>query len=102
MRATISANGRSSAIDTVDPIRVIAALAFVLGLIGLGGFLLRRYGANGALLGAQNGGRISVVESCYLDARRKLVLVRRDNVEHLLLLADRRETVVETIGAKDE
>ena len=40
--------------------------------------------------------RLSVVEARTLDARRQLVLIRRDGVEHLLLLSPNAETVVET------
>ncbi len=39
--------------------------------------------------------RIGVVEVSPLDSRRKLVLVRRDDVEHLLVLSPTEETVIE-------
>jgi flagellar protein FliO/FliZ len=42
------------------------------------------------------GGRLKVVEVTAIDTRRRLVLVRRDGVEHLLLLGANGETVVET------
>jgi len=86
--------------DTVDPLRFLFAFLFVVGLIGVLAIALRRYGrtASGqAILGMKDdGGRLKVMEIRYIDARRKLVLVRRDNVEHLLLIADGRELVVET------
>jgi flagellar protein FliO/FliZ len=86
--------------DTVDPSRFILSFLFVLGLIGLLAMALRHYAASGkfsqAMRGGNADGRIKILEVRYLDPRRRLVLVRRDHVEHLLLLADGRETVVES------
>lgn len=82
--------------DTVDPIRFIVAFVFVLGLIGLLAMGLKRYGKAQQIFGAQQDGRIKIIETRYLDPRRRLVLIRRDNREHLLLLADGREVVIES------
>ena len=90
--------------DTVDPTRFIFAFIFVLGLIGLSAVALRRYGQSAsskffmgrALNPTLQSNRLQVLEVRYIDARRKLVLVRRDEVEHLLLLADNRELVIES------
>ncbi len=76
-----------------------AALVCVVSLIGVCAVLARRFG--GAALGLSGGStaaagrRLQVVERQMLDARRQLVLVRRDDREHLLLLAPDRETVIE-------
>jgi flagellar protein FliO/FliZ len=79
-------------------IRFVAALVFVLALIGLFGFLLRRFGPNAGLPVQRRGTqrRLGVVEVLPLDARRRLVLVKRDGVEHLLLLGMGDDRVVET------
>ena len=83
--------------EAVEPLRVIFAFAFVLGLIALMAAGLRYYSKSRNLYsGAQPGGRLHVVETRYLDPKRRLVLVRRDDKEHLLLLADGRETVIES------
>lgn len=78
-------------------IRFVAALVFVLALIGLFGFLLRRFGPNAGLPVQRRGARrrLGVVEVLPLDARRRLVLVKRDGVEHLLLLGLGDDRVVE-------
>jgi flagellar protein FliO/FliZ len=90
--------------DTVDLPRFILAFMVVLGLIGLLAFVLKRYdGIAKKLLHDKTGsGRLEVVEMRPLDSKRKLALVRRDGVEHLLLLADGRETVVESGIKRDE
>jgi flagellar protein FliO/FliZ len=87
--------------ESIDPLRSLAAFLFVIGLIGIMAIVLRRYGRGrrfgSALLHAGGGeGRVQVVEVMYLDPRRKLVLVRRDDAEHLLLLAEGRELVIES------
>lgn len=72
---------------------VKAAVAFVLVLSLMGGLhlFLRRF--NGGLPAASK--RLKVVEFLPLDARRRLVIVKRDDKEHLLLLGPQGETVVE-------
>ncbi len=78
-------------------IRLSAALGAVLGLILLAAWAVRRFGLTGiaAATGAGGQKRLSVVEVRPLDARRQLVLVRRDDVEHLLILSAAGETLVE-------
>jgi flagellar protein FliO/FliZ len=86
--------------DTVDLPRFLLAFIFVIGLIGLCAVLLKRYGGK-TLIKNKEGSRLDVVEVRYIDSRRKLALVRRDNVEHLLLLADGKETLIESGIKKD-
>lgn len=83
--------------ETVDYSRFALAFVFVLGLIGLFSALLKRYGNAHQIYKAKDTeSRLDIIEARFIDARRKLVLVKRDNVEHLLLLAEGRETVIES------
>ena len=76
-------------------IRLIAALALVLALmLGLNLFIRRIQGKTMNRLGQKR--RLSVVEITPLDGRRRLVLLRRDDREHLVILGATGETVVET------
>jgi flagellar protein FliO/FliZ len=78
-------------------LKFAVALAFVLGLIGLSALAVRRFGPGGLVRwrpGPER--RLGVVEVLPLDPRRRLVLVRRDGVEHLLLLGAGEDRVVET------
>lgn len=84
--------------DLGDYLRTVFALLFVLGLIGLLYLLARQYGAQRFGFGAARTGpgtRLTVLEARSLGARHRLVLVRRDGVEHLLLLGPDRDLVVE-------
>ena len=67
-------------------LRFVLSLCLVLGLILGLMWLLRRFGPVG--LGGIKGGarRLKVLEVLQIDPKHRLVLVTRDNREHLLLL----------------
>ena len=78
-------------------LRFLLALLVVLGLIGGFARIAPRTGVGGIQTGRKGkSDRLEVVEALHVDARRRLVIVRRDNVEHLLLLGPESEQVVET------
>ncbi|MBI1210920.1 MAG: hypothetical protein GC190_05620 [Alphaproteobacteria bacterium] len=81
--------------DPTEYLRFAAALIFVLALIGAAAFALRAFGF--MTPGNRNKGerRLNIIESLMLDPRRRLMIVRRDNVEHVLLLGLSGETIVE-------
>jgi len=76
--------------------RFFIAFLVVLALIGLTAWLVRRFGANrlgGAARGRQP--RLAVIDAATVDGRRRLVLIRRDNIEHLLMIGGPTDVVVE-------
>jgi flagellar protein FliO/FliZ len=75
-----------------DVFRVVAGLAVTLGLIGLAVVALRRFGPETIRrLSAQRASRrLAVVETLVLDPSRRLVLVRCDQMERLILLGEGR------------
>ena len=78
-------------------LRFLLALAFVLGLIAALTWLARRFGFAGNLtVKKSRNTRLAVVETLMLDAKRRLVMIRRDDREHLLLLGPTGEIVVES------
>ena len=83
-------------------LRFILALVFVIGLIGVLAYTARRlgFGFPAQSIKGRNDRRIGVVEVAPLDARRRLILVRRDDVEHLLVVSPTSETVIER-GIRD-
>ena len=80
------------------PLTVLFALIAILALIGAVAWLVRRFAGN--RLGSNpNRGRmprLAVIDAAAVDGRRRLVLVRRDNVEHLLMIGGPSDIVVET------
>jgi flagellar protein FliO/FliZ len=87
--------------------RFFIAFLVVLALIGATAWLVRRFGAS--RLGANTRGRqprLAVIDAASVDGRRRLVLIRRDNVEHLLMIGGPTDVVVEpnivrVVGARE-
>ena len=78
-------------------LRFALALVFVLALIGVLTAVARRFGfgyASAKIRGKQK--RLAIVEIMPVDAKRRLVLFKRDSTEHLVLLGGTTDTVVET------
>ena len=75
--------------------RVAAALAVVL-LLGLAALWLARRAGMMPAVGHGAGGRLTVVAARAIDNRCRLLLVRRDDVEHLLAVTPAGITLIET------
>ena len=76
----------------------ISALVLVLGLITGLAWAVKRLGVMPGVAGGRGprGRRVQVIEVTPLDVKRRLVLIQRDSVEHLILLGAESELVVET------
>ena len=84
-------------VELPTPVNFIIAFAFVLLLIGAAAWVVRRFGVtqiDAAARGRQP--RLAVIDSAAVDGRRKLVIIRRDNIEHLLMIGGPSDVVVET------
>jgi flagellar protein FliO/FliZ len=84
-------------VEITGAVRFIIAFVVVLALIAVTAWLVRRFGS-GALSAAGGRGRqprLAVIDAASVDARRKLILVRRDNVEHLLMIGGPSDVVIE-------
>lgn len=80
----------------MEYLRFGLALIFVLGLIGACSWFGKRMGLTPRITGAAGQSRLSVTEVQSVDAKRKLVLIRRDNVEHLIMLNGERDLLIES------
>ncbi|WP_201266252.1 flagellar biosynthetic protein FliO, partial [Bradyrhizobium japonicum] len=80
-----------------SPITFIVAFIVVLALIGVAAWLVRRFASSRLGANTQRGRmpRLAVIDAAAVDGRRRLVLVRRDNVEHLLMIGGPTDIVVE-------
>ena len=81
--------------DILDFARYFAALLLVLGLIGAAGLATRKFGLPG-LAKPASVRRLRFVESLMLSPRQRLAIVRRDGVEHLVLIGPNGAAVIET------
>ena len=90
-------------ISLAEYLRFALALVFVLGLVGGAALLARRFGL-GNRVPIRRGGqrRLTIVDSAIIDAKRRLVLVRRDATEHLILVGGANELLIESAIATSE
>ncbi|PWL17907.1 hypothetical protein DKP76_09100 [Falsochrobactrum shanghaiense] len=75
----------------------VLVFAIILGGIFVVLSILRRFSGGSFSAGGRGGRqpRLSVMDAAAVDNRRKLVLIRRDDVEHLLLIGGPTDVVVE-------
>jgi len=71
----------------------LVLLAIVFLLLGFA-WVSRRFGLAGRILPSSKR-RLAVIEALALDNRRRVVLLRRDGVEHLVLLSPDSAVVIE-------
>jgi flagellar biogenesis protein FliO len=71
------------------------AVVIVLALISIFVWVLRRIAGGRSLGGRSRQPRVAIMDAAALDTRRRLILIRRDNVEHLLLVGGPSDVVVE-------
>jgi flagellar protein FliO/FliZ len=98
--------------DAINLMQYAAALLFVAALAGVA-LVIKRFGNNpqafrdslGAKLGKWDfklpDRRLAVVETLVLGPKQRLIIIRRDTVEHLVLSGPEGATVIEqNIGTK--
>lgn len=71
------------------------ALGVVIVLIVLGLWVLKFFMKTGVAMRPQ-GRRVQVVEQVQVDAKRQLLVIRRDNVEHLVMTGGPQDVVIES------
>ena len=85
--------------DLPQYFRVIAALVFVLALMGGFMIVLRKIGY------AQNAPskrRLKVVEILHIDGKRKVAILQRDSRQHLVIFGPQGETLIESGVESDQ
>lgn len=79
---------------------LLLIIVFVAAAIIVGALLWRSYVDNGkpgaGIFRNKAEKRLEVVDQALLDGRRKLVLIRRDNTEHLIMTGGPVDVVIET------
>lgn len=87
--------------ETVEYTRFFLSLAFVMALIWACAWLAKRFGLDKKMRGVTAAtGRLGVVDTLYLDPKRKLVLVRADAREYVILLSGENVTVIDKLDGK--
>jgi len=81
--------------EIIDMMRYFGALLLVLALVGGAGLLARRFGVPGVTRAVADK-RLAIVETLMIGPRQRLFILRRDDVEHLVLSGPDGATVLET------
>lgn len=77
-------------------VKMLLALVFVVGLMGVLALVMKKLGLGGNvnMPGAKR--RLKVIETTPIDARHRMAIIQRDDVQHLVIFGPNGETVVET------
>lgn len=81
--------------DIAEYLRFVFALAFVIALILMLAFVARRYGLGYRNMPRTAKRRLSISEILPVDGKRRIVIIKRDNKEHLLMIGGTTDLVIE-------
>ncbi len=83
-------------LDVTGYLQFVIALAFVIGLILVAAMMGRRWMESRVVTGRKRTGRsLQIIETLPLDAKRRIVLIQRDDRRHLILLGMDGDTIIE-------
>ena len=84
--------------DNPNYVRFVVALIFVLGLLYGCLWLVQRLGPKLTTMRMRTSKtqRLKIIESLFIDPRRRLLLIERDDQQHLILLNQNQDIVIET------
>lgn len=84
-----------SSTDLPQFLKLLIALGVVISLMGGLAFILKKLGLAAQVPTTRNDKRrLKIIESLNLDARRRLVIIKCDDKEHLIILGANNETLV--------
>jgi flagellar protein FliO/FliZ len=83
-------------------LRFAAALVFVIGLIVACAWAAKRFGLVPSGRQTSMNKRLAVTETLTIDPKRKLVIVRHDDREHVLLLGDQDVVLEAGLPARED
>jgi hypothetical protein len=78
-------------------LKILFAFIVVLGVLALALWLVRRFGRERLTSAGGRGrqSRLAVIDAANVDGRRKLILIRRDNLEHLVMIGGPSDVLIE-------
>ncbi len=76
--------------------RFAGALILVVAMIFAAAWIAKRLGLGGGIPRNRGKKRLAIEEVLSLDGKRRLVLIKRDGIEHLLMIGVNDDLVIET------
>lgn len=87
---------KAEAMELIDPVRMILGLLFTIGMLLVLWVGIRKF-APGMVQAIPKGERrLKIIEALQLDGKRRLLVIKDGESEHLILLGSATETVLET------
>jgi flagellar biogenesis protein FliO len=85
--------------DSTYYLKAFIALFFIISLILIVGLVFRKYFAAG-LINKEfiKNKRLSIIETKFIDYKTKLLLVKLDNTEYLLLVGKEKDLIIDKIS----
>ncbi len=89
--------------ETVDIGRIIFSFIGVVVLIFIVAMIAKRLGLHTRLAGLQSPEkRLQIIDAMPIDARRRLIIVRRDTREHLILIGMQEDLLIESYESEEK
>lgn len=85
--------------ESVDLARFIFSFLGVIALILISSWIVKRLDVQKRLAGLRKDAHLAVVETSHIDNRHKLVVIRRDERHHLLLIGQAAPLLIESYDA---
>jgi len=85
----------AATIDTINILRLVISFGIVMALMGGLAIALRYINSRAGGAYTQKR-RLKIIETLVIDHKRKAVILRRDNKEHLIILGNENETLIES------
>src|SRR5215207_1685173 len=88
-------------IEASPVVNYLVAFVVIFAVLALAALAIRRFTSGRLAMTGQDRGRarqprLGIIDVYDLDRQRQLILLRRDNVEHLLLIGGPNDVVIET------
>ncbi|WP_417309558.1 hypothetical protein [Devosia sp.] len=83
-------------------VSAILALAVVLVLVVIGLWLLKATMKTTGNMGRPRNRRLSIVDQLQIDPKRQVMIIRRDDVEHVILTGGTQDLLIETSIASEQ
>ncbi len=87
--------------DLMKLLTSASALIFVLCIIGLVSALFRKYGNGVNFSSKKSTGRLKIKETLNIDARKKIVLIGKDDKEYLVAFNDNDIEILDKENVKE-
>jgi len=80
-------------------IRALLALLLVGGLIGIAALIAKKFMPSHLVARHQKDKRVNILETTYIDPKHRLLLIKRDETEHLILIGNNSMVIERNVNA---